>query len=93
MSAIGGKADIAPASQNVRLRPKADIGRTFNRTHTGLSHRGFRPLRCLVLSLGEGNETARQSRRQSNKTATPQEVEAPQCAKGRAAPRLLRCRP
>jgi hypothetical protein len=30
MSAFGGKADIASASQNVRLRPKADISPTLN---------------------------------------------------------------
>jgi hypothetical protein len=47
MSAIEGKADI------IQGKPKADIGRTFNRTHTGLSHSGFRPLRCLVSVSGE----------------------------------------
>jgi hypothetical protein len=43
----------------------------------GLSQRWFKPLPCLVLSLGGGNETARQHRRQSSKNATPQDVEGP----------------
>ena len=50
-------------------------------------------IRCPVLSLGGGNETARQSRRQSSKNATPQDVEAPQCAKERPQPQVLRCPP
>ena len=40
-------------------------------------------LRCPVLSLGGGNETAGQNRRQSGKNATPRDVEAPQCAESR----------
>jgi hypothetical protein len=31
----------------------------------------FDPLRCLVLSLGEGDETALQSRRGTSQSATP----------------------
>lgn len=34
-----------------------------------------------------GNETARQNRRQGSKNATPQDVEAPQCVKGRSSPK------
>src|SRR5262249_49968390 len=51
----------------------------------------FKPLRCLVLGLGGGNETA-QNRRQRRKNTTPQDVEAPQCAKDSATSQLFRCR-
>ena len=44
---------------------------------TVLTEHSFKPLRCLVLSLGGGNETAQQS----GKNATSQDAEAPQRAK------------
>src|SRR6516225_11493856 len=42
------------------------------------------PLQCLVLSLGEGDETALKSRRRTYKSTTPQRggAKAPQCTKG-----------
>src|SRR5215475_993462 len=46
---------------------------------------------ALSLSLGGGNETA-QNRRQRGKNTTPQDVEAPQCAKDCATSQLFRCR-
>ena len=43
------------------------------------------PLQCLVLSLGEGDETALQSRRRTSQIATPQsgDAKAAQCARVR----------
>src|SRR6516165_12384195 len=45
----------------------------------------FEPARCLVLSLGEGDETALQSRRPISQIATPQsgDAKAAQCARVR----------
>ena len=43
----------------------------------------FGPLQCFVLSLGEGDETALQSRRRTTQIATPQsgDAKAAQCAR------------
>jgi len=38
------------------------------------------PIRRIKFSEATGNETARQN----SKTATPQDIEAPECAEGRA---------
>src|SRR5262245_5107176 len=61
------------------------------RTSSPLPVCGFRPLRCLVLSLGGGNETAQQNWRQRRKNTTPQAVEAPQRAKDCTTSQLFRC--
>ena len=75
---------------------KADISRTvidlLLNPLRGLSQSGFEPLPCLVPSLGGGNETARQNKRQSRKNATPKDVEASQCVKDRAPSQVNSCR-
>ena len=92
--AFGTKRTWASALHMSALGGKADISRTFNElflSYIGpLSLCRFEPLRCLVLSLGGGNETARQSRRQSIKSATSQDVEVPQCAKSRTRSQFSR---
>ena len=70
MSAIGTKRTSACALHMSAF----DAKRTWAVPYPAL----FEPLRCLVLSLGGGNETARQNGRQGGKNATPEDVEAPQ---------------
>ena len=75
MSAIGTKRTFVFALRMSAFGGKADISRTLNELflnpYRGLSHCRLEPLRCPLLSLGGGNETARQSRRQCKKNTTP----------------------
>src|SRR6516225_3648000 len=78
--AISG--DRAPTH---RPDPKTRMGEPGERLSVDSGPAPGNPLQCPVLSLGEGDETALQSRRRTSQIATPQsgDAKAAQCARVR----------